>query len=220
MAQLDISIWSSPKNPNIHHYQSASRNNISCSLFYPDLHGPLYLLLPIRADSSLSFRPPLCIPAQVYKTHWQQNMYRLSLSSPTSVSLFLWSIGSVFPITQPLPFLPPPIWSPTLSRHLSEEVYEGRGHPSSLPPLLLNWLLVASVDTCRHLSPLLWRASEQTSCSFVAFLSFQPQACLPKGSRRGDYKLCQGHCSHLTNLPASTHTHAILFNLLWRSSNY
>ena len=122
-----------------------------------------------------------------------EHVQTISLSSPTSVFPFLWSIGSVFPITQLLPFLllpppppplPPPIWSLTPSLHLSEGVNEGRGQPSSLPPLLLNWLLVASVDSCRHLSLLLWRASEQTSCSFVAFLSLQPQACLPTESKR------------------------------------
>lgn len=111
-------------------------------------------------------------------------MYRVSVSSSTTVSPFLWSIGSVFPITQPLPFLPPPIWSLTPSLHLSEEVNEGRGHPSSLPLLLLNWLLVTSVDSCRLLSPLLWSTSEQTYCSFVAFLSPQPQACLPRKNKR------------------------------------
>ncbi len=135
-------------------------------------------------------------------------MYRLSFSSPTSASPFLWSIGSVFPITQPSPFLlSPPIWSFTPSLHLSEGVNEGRGHTSSLPPLLLNWLLVASVGCCRHLSPLLWRASEQTSCSFVAFLSFLLLACLPTESKRETLIInYQGHCSHHTNLPASTHT--------------
>lgn len=44
--------------------------------------------------------------------------------------------------------------------------------------------VVASIDSYRHLSPLLWRASEQTSCSFVIFPSLQPQACLPTESKR------------------------------------
>lgn len=125
----------------------------------------------------------------------------------TTVSPLLWSIGSALPITQPLPFLPPSIWFLTPSLHLSEGVNEGRGHPSSLPPLLLNWLLVASVDGCRQLSPLLLRASEQTYCSFVAFLSLQP-GLFTHREQEGNphYKLCQGHCSHHTNLPASTHT--------------
>lgn len=73
---------------------------------------------------------------------------------------------------------------PSLPLFILLVVNEVRGHRSSLTPLLLNWLLVASVDSCRHLSPLLWRASEQTSCSFEAFLSLQPQACLPTESKR------------------------------------
>lgn len=140
------------------------------------------------------------------------------LSSPTSLSPFLWSIGSVFPITQPLPFLPPPIWSLAPSPHLSEGVNEGRGHPFSLPPLLLNWLLVASVDSCRHLSPLFWRASEQTSCSFVAFLSLQPQACLPTESKRETLIINSAKVIAVTTpICRLKHTHAVLFNpLKWR----
>lgn len=107
-----------------------------------------------------------------------------------------------FPFPPPLLSLPffevlkvsSPLFSPclffllpsdlSLPLFISLVVNEVRGHPSSLTPLLLNWLLVASVDSCRHLSPLLQRASEQTSCSFVAFLSLQPQACLPTESKR------------------------------------
>lgn len=132
--------------------------------------------------------------------------------SPPSLSPFLWSIGSVFPITQLSPFLPPPIWSLTPCLHLSEGVNEGRGHPSSLPSLLPNWLLVASVDSCRQLSPLLWRASEQTYCSFVAFLFLQPQACLPTESKRETLIINPAKVIAVT-IPICRlqHTHAVKF---------
>lgn len=67
--------------------------------------------------------------------------------------------------------------------------------------------VVASVDSCRHLSPLLWRASEQTSCSFVAFSVSSTTGLFTHREQEGNphYKPCQGHCSPHTNLPTSTH---------------
>lgn len=85
-----IFIYGHLKNISIFTFTlSVSRHNILCPLFYPDLFAPVYLLFPFHADSSLSFRPPLCILAQVYKTHWQQNMFRLSLLPHLCLSLSL-----------------------------------------------------------------------------------------------------------------------------------
>lgn len=132
---------------------------------------------------------------------------------PTTTSVFE-VLEVSYPLLSPCLFLPPPIWSLTPSPHLCEGVNEGRGHPSSLPPLPLNWLLVASVDSCRHLSPpLLWRASEQTSCSFVAFLSLQPQACLPTESKRETLIINSAEViAGTTPICCLQHAHAILFN--------
>lgn len=108
-----------------------------------------------------------------------------SCSSPPPLSLLFFEVLEVSsPLLSLCLFLPPTIWSLTPPLHLAEGVNEGRGHPSSPPPLLLNWMLVASVDICRQLSPPLLRAGVQTRCSFVAFLSLQPQACLPRKSKR------------------------------------
>lgn len=182
--------------------------------FYLDLPTPSYPLPSSLTDSSFSFRPPLCIPALVYKTHWQQNMYRLCLFSPTSASPFLWTIGSVFPITQPLPLysssqlIPHSCFSSLWGSKWRQRSYLLSS--SSLAKLAL----VASIGSCRHLSsPSLWRASEGSSCSFVAVQSLQPEACLPSESKRESphYKRRQGHCIYNANLQASMDTVIILF---------
>lgn len=138
---------------------------------------PFKLTVRSHLDLHYAFLPK-------FTRHIDNRTCTVSLSSSTTVSPLLWSTGSVFPITQPLPFSPTSIWSLTPTLHLTEGVNEGRGRPSSPPPLLLNWMLVASIDICRQLSPPLWRASVQTYCSFVACLSLQPQACLPRKSKR------------------------------------
>lgn len=153
--------------------------------FCLDLYTPLHLLPSYQTDSSVSFRPLLCILVWVYKTHWQQSMYRLCLFSPTSASPFLWTTGCVFPITQPLSFIPPPNWSLIPAPHLSEGLNKGRGHLSfsSSPPAKL--AVVASIDSWKAFkAPLLCRVGGQTSCSFAAFLSFQPDSCLPSESKK------------------------------------
>lgn len=105
-------------------------------------------------------------------------------------------------------FLPPPIWSLTPPLHLSEGVNEGRGHPSSPPPLLLNWMLVASVDICWQLSP----PALQSQCAdllLICGISDSPTTgLLIQEEQEGNphYKLCQGHRSHHTNLQASAQT--------------
>lgn len=116
--------------------------------FCLDLYTPphTHLLPSYQTDTSLSFRPLLCIRVLAYKTHWQQSKYRLCLFSPTSASPFLWTTGCVFPITQPLSFIPPPNWSLIPAPHLSEGLNKGRGHHSfsSSPPAKL--AVVASID--------------------------------------------------------------------------
>lgn len=160
-------------------------SEMSCLPSYLDLSAPSSPFPSSLTDSSFSFRPPLCIPALVYKTHWQQNMYRLCLLSSTSASPFLWTIGSVFPITQPLPFYSSSQLIPhSCSSSLWGSKWRQRSYllsSSSLAKLAL----VASLGSCGRLSsPSLWRVSERSSCSFVAAPSLQPEACLPSESKR------------------------------------
>lgn len=137
-------------------------------------------------------------------------------SSPPPLSLLFFEVLEVSsPLLSLCLFLPPPLWSLTPSLHLTEGVNEGRGHPSSPPPPLLNWMLVASADMCWQLSPLLWRASVQTYCSFVPFLTLQPQACLSRKSKRETLIISCAKVTAVTTpicrLPHK-HTHSFYLN--------
>lgn len=168
---------------------------------------PFKLTVRSHLDLHYAFMPK-------FTRHIDNRTCTVLLSSSTTVSPLLWSTGSVFPITQPLPFSPTSIWSLTPPLHLAEGVNEGRGRPSSPPPLLLNWMLVASIDICRQLSPLLWRASVQTYCSFVAFLSLQPQACLPRKSKRETLIINSAKVIAVTTPGFSTYTYILFPQLL------
>lgn len=135
--------------------------------------------------------------------------------SPPPLSLLFFEVlEASSPLLSLCLFLPPPIWSLTPPLHLAEGVNEGRGHPSSPPPLLLNWMLVASVDMCWQLSP----TALESQCGdllLICGISDSPTTGLfIQEEQEGNphYKLCQGHRSHHTNLQASAQTYTyILF---------
>lgn len=131
--------------------------------------------------------------------------------SPLSHSCLpcLWTIGSVFPVIQPLPFYSSSQLIPhSRSSSLWRSKWRQRSYLLFSSPLAKLALAASIASYGRLSSPSLWKASERSSCSFVELLSLQPEACLPSENKREALIINpnQGHCSHNTNPKASINT--------------
>lgn len=137
-----------------------------------------------------------------------------SLFSSTTVSPLLWSTGSVFPITQPLPFSPT---SHLIPHSSSSSRWRSKWRQRSS---LLSSSSVAKLDACsirRYLLAVKPPALESQCADLLLIcgISDSPTTGLfIQEEQEGNphYKLCQGHGSHHTNLQASAQTYTyILF---------